>query len=180
MKLQDHLSQDRIFFLKKNKKNQAIRELVESTCARVPTLDRKATLQAVEDRESIVSSWVAPGIAIPHARLSDLNDFVVAIGLSREGIVYESVDGLPVHLLILILGDAGRADQHILLLAEVARTFRSDATRQAVLSAQSKSEIYRILQNPETLGREIKPSKTSGITELVPVSYTHLTLPTKA
>ena len=167
MKLQDHLSQDRIFFLKKNKKNQAIRELVESTCARVPTLDRKATLQAVEDRESIVSSWVAPGIAIPHARLSDLNDFVVAIGLSREGIVYESVDGLPVHLLILILGDAGRADQHILLLAEVARTFRSDATRQAVLSAQSKSEIYRILQNPETLGREIKPSKTSGITELV-------------
>ena len=167
MKLQDYLSQDRIFFLTKNKKSQAILELVELTCALVPALDRNRTVQAVEDRESIVSSWVAPGIAIPHARLPDLKDFVVSIGVSREGIVYESVDGQPVHLLILILGDVGRADQHILLLAEVARTFRLEATRQAVLSAQSKTQIYQILQNPETLTREILPSKTAGITELV-------------
>ncbi|MEE9307621.1 MAG: hypothetical protein V3V57_08900 [Spirochaetia bacterium] len=65
MKLQDHLSQDRIFFLKKSKKNAAIRELVELTCARVPTLERKATLQAVEDRESIVSSWAYPRDCYP-------------------------------------------------------------------------------------------------------------------
>jgi hypothetical protein len=52
MKFYDYLRSDRIFFLKESKKNQAIRELVEMTCARVPTLDRKETLQAVQDRIS--------------------------------------------------------------------------------------------------------------------------------
>ena len=74
MNLQDHLHQDRIFYLTQDKKIQAIRELVERTCERATALDCQQTRQAVEERESVVSSWVAPGIAIPHARLPDLNN----------------------------------------------------------------------------------------------------------
>jgi diadenylate cyclase len=167
MNLQNHLRQDRIFYLKEDRKIQAIRELVEHTCPHVPTLNCQRTLRAVEDRESVVSSWIAPGIAIPHARLPDLEDFVVSIGVSREGIEYESGDGKPVYLLILILGDARRADLHILLLAEVARTFRSEPIRQAIRSASSAQEIYRILQNPQTLTKAIEPAGSAGINEII-------------
>ena len=135
MNLRDHLREDLIFYLKEDGKTQAIRELVEHTCMRVPALEFRQTLQAVEDRENVVSSWVAPGIAIPHARLPNLRDFIVSIGVSRRGIQYESADGQPVYLLVLILGDADRADQHIQLLAEVARTFRSESIRQAIHAA---------------------------------------------
>jgi mannitol/fructose-specific phosphotransferase system IIA component len=120
----------------------------------------------VEDREKVVSSWVAPGIAIPHARLPNLRDFIVSIGVSREGIQYESVDGQPVYLLVLILGDADRADRHIQLLAEVARTFRSESTRQAVRAAESAQEIYRIIENPQILAGKIEPGAKAGINEI--------------
>ena len=52
MKLYDYLRSDRIFFLKKSKKNAAIRELVELTCAAVPVLEGETTLQTVQDRIS--------------------------------------------------------------------------------------------------------------------------------
>jgi diadenylate cyclase len=167
MNLRDHLHQDRIFYLKQTGKVQAIRELVEQTCRRVPALEFEQTLQAVEDRESVVSSWVAPGIAIPHARLADLDDFIVSIGISRNGIEYESGDGQPVYLLVLILGDARRADQHILLLAEVARTFRSESIRQAIRSAPSGQEVFRILRNPQILTTTVEPGVRSGINEIM-------------
>ena len=167
MNLQDHLQQDRIFYLKEQRKIQAIRELVEHTCALVPVLEYGQTLQAVEERESVVSSWVAPGIAIPHARLPNLEDFIISIGISRDGIEYESGDGQPVYLLVLILGAVRRAEQHILLLAEVARTFRSESIRRAVWSAPSAPEVFRILQNPQTLTQRIGPVGTAGISEFI-------------
>ncbi|MBN2552355.1 MAG: PTS sugar transporter subunit IIA [Spirochaetales bacterium] len=167
MNLQDHLSQDRVFHLEQRGKIQAIRELVELTCARLPALDRRQVLRAVEDRESVVSSWVAPGIAIPHARIPRLDDFVVAIGVSRNGIEYESADGRPVHLLVLILGDERQPDRHIQLLAQVARTLHSPATLRAVLSAASTAEIFRILGNPEALARKLEPSRTVEINQVI-------------
>jgi DNA integrity scanning protein DisA with diadenylate cyclase activity/mannitol/fructose-specific phosphotransferase system IIA component (Ntr-type) len=166
MNLRDHLREDLIFYLNQDGKTQAIRELVERTCTRIPALDCRQTLQAVEDRESVVSSWVAPGIAIPHARLPNLRGFIISIGVSREGIHYESVDGKPVHLLILILGEARSADRHIQLLAEVARTFRSESIRQAVRSAPSAHEIYQILENPQILTKKMEPGAKAGINEL--------------
>lgn len=166
MNLRDHLREELIFYLKQDRKTQAIRELVEYTCTRVPALERRQALQAVVDRENVVSSWVAPGIAIPHARLPNLRDFIVSIGVSREGIQYESVDGQPVYLLVLILGDADRADRHIQLLAEVARTFRSESTRQAIRAAGSAQEIYRIIENPQGLAGKIEPGAKAAINEV--------------
>jgi diadenylate cyclase len=167
MNLRDHLRKDLIFFLEEVRKSQAIRELVEHTCTRVSALECRQTLQAVEDRESVVSSWVAPGIAIPHARLPDLRNFIISIGVSREGIDYESVDGQPVYLLILILGDAHRADQHIQLLAEVARTFRSESVRRAVRSTRSTGEIHRILENPQIVAGKIEPAGRGNANQII-------------
>ena len=167
MNLQEHLHQERIFYLEQSRKIEAIRELVGHTCAGVPALDLQQTLQAVLDRESVVSSWVAPGIAIPHARLPQLQEFVVAIGVSRVGIEYESGVGQPVFLLILILGDARRADLHIQLLAEVARTFHSGAILGAIRSAPSAQDIYRILENPRILSDRTEPEGTADLNGII-------------
>jgi diadenylate cyclase len=165
MNLRDHLQEDLIFYLKQDRKIQAIQELVEHTCTCLPMLECRQTLQAVEDRESVVSSWVAPGIAIPHARLPKLNNFIISIGVSRQGIEYESADDQPVYLLIMILGEASQADRHIQLLAEVARTFRSESILQAIRSAPSAKEVYRILVNPQVPTSKIEPGARAGINE---------------
>jgi DNA integrity scanning protein DisA with diadenylate cyclase activity/mannitol/fructose-specific phosphotransferase system IIA component (Ntr-type) len=146
MEIGKFLSPRRVIFLESRNKADAIREIVETTCRTVAGLDTEAVYDAVWERESTVSSWIAPGIAIPHGRLNGLKGFIVAVGRSREGIVYESGDGQPVYLLFLILGNADEVNQHIMLLAEIARMMKTETVYARIMSAENEREIYDIIK----------------------------------
>jgi diadenylate cyclase len=145
MNLADCLSVQRIFTLRARRKESALRELVRATCGTLPGLEPATVEKAVWERERQVSSWIASGLAIPHGRLAGLGAFHVAVGRSRPGIDFGSPDGVLVHLLVLILGDAREPARHIALLAEVARALRDEGTREAVLRAGSRREARRII-----------------------------------
>jgi diadenylate cyclase len=143
--LSKYLTSRRVVFLRSRSKDGAIRELVHALCATIPDLDSMQIIRAIQERERMVSSWIAPGVAIPHARLSGWNGIAVAVGRSRKGIAFDSSDGNPVNLLILIVSDDRDPDQHIQLLAEIARTLRDLALKQLVLTARTSDEVYRLL-----------------------------------
>jgi diadenylate cyclase len=143
--LPKYLSPERIVSLRSRSKEGAIRELARALSRTVRGLDPEAVVRAIQEREKIVSSWVGPGIAIPHARLSRWDGIVVAVGRSRRGISYDSSDGNPVHLLILIVSDETDPDTHIMLLAEIARTLRDPALRQLITTARNGEEVFRLL-----------------------------------
>jgi DNA integrity scanning protein DisA with diadenylate cyclase activity/mannitol/fructose-specific phosphotransferase system IIA component len=102
-------------------------------------------VEAIREREKIVSSWVGQGLAIPHARLASGEGIAVAVGRSRRGISYDSGDGNPVNLLVLIVSDDSDPDAHIMLLAEIARTLRDLALRQLIMTARTGEEVHRLL-----------------------------------
>ncbi len=143
--LSQFLTPQRVVLLRSGTREGALRELVRAIARTVPGTDAESIVRAVQDRERIVSSWIAPGIAIPHARLADWNGVAVAVGRSRKGIPFDSSDGNPVNLLILIVSDDKDPDQHILLLAEIARTLRDLPLKQLVLTARTSDEVYRLL-----------------------------------
>ncbi len=146
MRFADYVSEERIFFLKSREKEESVRELVQATCATIADLDWEKAFSAVWEREALVSTWVAPGIAIPHGRLASIDDFTVALGISREGVPYESAGEKRVHLLILILGNAQEVDRYIALLAEVARTVKAEEIKRLILEAGSEREICEIIR----------------------------------
>jgi len=154
MNLAEYLSPQRIVFLRNRSKAGALREMVDALCRSTPELKRDKVLQAVLERERTVSSWIGPGIALPHARLPGLGTFLVALGRSRAGIHFDSGDGQPVHLLVLILGNAQDVDGHIMLLADVARTVRASSLVERVLTARSAAEIYRLVLSGGEIERE--------------------------
>ncbi len=154
MNLAEYLSPQRIIFLRNRSKAGVLREMVAAVCRSAPELRKDKVLEAVLERERTVSSWIAPGIALPHARLPGLDTFLVALGRSRAGIHFDSGDGQPVHLLVLILGGAQDVDGHIMLLADVARTIRSSALVERVLAARSAAEIYRLVLSGGEIQRE--------------------------
>jgi len=154
MNLAEYLSPQRIVFLRNRSKAGALREMVDAVCRSTPELKRDKVLQAVLERERTVSSWIGPGIALPHARLPGLGTFLVALGRSRAGIRFDSGDGQPVHLLVLILGNAQDVDGHIMLLADVARTVRASSLVERVLTARSAAEIYRLVLSGGEIERE--------------------------
>ncbi len=140
-----YLSPKRIVTLRSRSREGAIRELAAALTLEESSISTDAVIDAVRDREKIVSSWIAPGIAIPHARLPDLEGIEVAVGRSRSGVAWDSGDGDPVHLLFLIVSGEQDPDQHVLLLAEIARTLRDRALLQLVLTARSAAEAWRLL-----------------------------------
>ncbi|MEW5816249.1 MAG: diadenylate cyclase [Spirochaetota bacterium] len=163
MNLCEYLSPERIVFLKSRNKIDAIRELVETTCSSIPELNAENIFQAVLARESVVSSWVAPGIAIPHGRLPGLNKFILALGRSFEGVEYELGDGKPVYLIILILGDTRDVDRHIALMAEAARALGTDAIKEMILKTRSRNDIYNIIK---CRGEVAAETREGGLDEL--------------
>ncbi len=88
-------------------------------------LDPRAVEAVVVEREKTMSTGLTKGVAIPHGRLAGLKEPVVALGFSRMGIDFNSLDGSPVYLVVMILTPLEDADAQIHLLAEVARTFKS-------------------------------------------------------
>jgi diadenylate cyclase len=140
-----YLSPRRIISLRSRSREGAIRELASALAAKESHMDAETVITAVQNREKIVSSWIAPGVAIPHARLPGIDGIEIAVGRSRPGVGWDSGDGDPVHLIFLIVSGEEDPDQHVLLLAEIARTLRDRALMQLVLTARSAAEAWRLL-----------------------------------
>jgi diadenylate cyclase len=140
-----YLTPERVVFLRSRSREGAMRELAERLVRTTPGLELDTVLEAVRERERMISSWIAPGIAIPHARVSGPEGASVVVGRSRQGIAWDSGDGEPVHLIILIASDDRDPDGHLQLLSEIAKTLRDLALKQLILTARSAVEVHRLL-----------------------------------
>jgi diadenylate cyclase len=143
--LSRYLTPERVVFLRSRTREGAVRELAVRLARTLPGIDADRVFAAIRERERLVSSWVGPGIAIPHARLSGMDGACVVVGRSRQGVAWDSGDGDPVRLVILIASDERDPDGHLQLLAEIARTLRDLALKQLVLTARSAAEVHRLL-----------------------------------
>ena len=157
MDIAEFVSPESITLLRSRTKEKALREMVEAVCTGNPSLDSDVVYEAILKRESTISSWISPGIAIPHARLPGLGEFIVGVGRSREGVVYDSVDGKPVHLFFMILGDERQPDRHILLLAGIARLLKESEVQERLLSATSEKDILEVIRGSRA-SMELKPA----------------------
>ena len=132
-------------------KTEAIERLVDALAAggRVQPPQRKAVVDALLSRENIASTGMEHGIAIPHATVDVLDDAVGALGISPEGIPFQSTDGLPSRLIVLLVIPRKIIHRHIQTIAGVARLFSYDDLRDAILRATSAGEILRLIKSEE-------------------------------
>jgi nitrogen PTS system EIIA component len=146
--IKSYLSPDRVADLKSSSKDGAIMELV-ALCAGSPAVEDAEKLQeAIFEREGIMSTGIGLGIAIPHAKIPSVRDFVVAIGRARDGIDFTSLDQKPVQIVVLIAGPSREQQRYLEILAGVTLRLKSDEVREAVLSAESPEEIIAVLSSP--------------------------------
>ena len=98
MKIADYLDSRLIAFLDVETRDEAINVLIDllNQAGKLP--DREAFRQAIFHREEIVSTGIGMGVAFPHAKIADLDDFFVAVGLLEKGIDWNALDGAPVRI----------------------------------------------------------------------------------
>jgi diadenylate cyclase len=137
------LDPTRVALLSEEDKERAITTLVNLVVDSIPGIDRERLLEAVRSRESQISSRVAPGIAIPHAVLPEIDGAHVALGLSTEGIPWDAADDSQVHLVVLL---ASNEEQHLQQLTAVARALKDQGFVSSLLQAKGKDDLIRRLR----------------------------------
>jgi mannitol/fructose-specific phosphotransferase system IIA component (Ntr-type) len=112
-------------------------------------LDRDDTLEAVLLRERIQSTGTGAGIAIPHGKCNAVKELVLAIGIAHEPIEFNSIDGKPVTILILLVSPADQTGPHIQALATISRLMLNEEFRQQLEKVTSADEVYVLLNDQE-------------------------------
>ena len=104
---------------------------------------------ALVEREKSMSTGMENGTAIPHCCVDLINETVVSLGISREGIDFDSIDRKPTQLIILLVTPKNKTKMHIKTLAEIAKLLNHEASRKRLMESQSPSETLRIIQEEE-------------------------------
>ena len=146
MPLKDYLAEDCVCFLSGTTKAEALSQLVHLLVERDAGVDRRELARAISRREKLMSTGIGLGIAVPHVRLPEVPRPILAVGLHRDGIPdYESLDGKPVHIVVMIAAGKGQHVAYIQLLAEITRILKNEGIRERILRAPSTAEIHKLL-----------------------------------
>ena len=131
--------------LKGTTKSEIIDEMVDILYKNGKLNDREEYKQEILKREAQSSTGMEEGIAIPHGKTKAVKIPTVAIGISKKGVDYESLDGEPSHLFFMIAAPENSNDSHIELLSKITTLLLEDDIRESLLNAKSKEEVLDIL-----------------------------------
>ena len=95
----------------------------------------RAVLDALADREAVLSTGIGLGIAVPHVRHAHVPLEVMRVGRSREGLAFDAIDGKPVHAVFTILMPSGNHRRHVEVLGAIAASLKDTARRKGVFAA---------------------------------------------
>lgn len=146
MKISEFLLQEAVSSdLESSGKLDVLSELGKLLAKVCPSADEKEIISALVERERLATTGIGDGVAIPHAKTDKLTEIRGAVGISRTGIPFDSVDGKPVHIFIALLAPQGVASDHLKALARISKLVREPEFRQRLLSTQSASELFDVI-----------------------------------
>ncbi|MYK40065.1 MAG: PTS sugar transporter subunit IIA [Gemmatimonadetes bacterium] len=150
MNLLDILSLESIIVdLKGESKEEIITELVNSLPVGDAIIDRDQALQAVLDREKIMSTGIGDGIAIPHGKSAAVTELVAAMGTQRRGMDFDALDGEPAYVFFLLVSPTNISGPHIKALARISRLLKNEEFKKKLIDANSAEEIIATIEAAE-------------------------------
>lgn len=147
MTLSSHLNEDRIKVpLDSLDKPGILRELCLLLATAADALDRLDEIhRVVVAREALLSTGVGSGIALPHGKCAGLARLEIVAGTTREPVDFESVDGVPVQLVVMMVGPPSAAGYHVKTLGHISRTLRDERLRASLSGAEDASQFRRLI-----------------------------------
>ena len=135
--------------LSADSKEGIIRELVESLEEGESISNRDKVLQAVLERENIMSTGIGDGIAIPHGKSDAVVNLTAALGTHKRGVEFEALDGEPAFVFFLLVSPANVSGPHIKALARISRLLKNDDFKKSLIEATTADEIVAAIEKEE-------------------------------
>jgi PTS system nitrogen regulatory IIA component len=105
----------------------------------------KLVQSCLQDRESLGSTGLGKGVAIPHGRVKSLTKAHIAFIRTKNGIEFNAPDGAPVRVLVIMLVPDAATQTHLEILSQVAQTLSDSSTKELLFSESSPDNIYQLL-----------------------------------
>jgi nitrogen PTS system EIIA component len=123
-------------------KREILFEMVETLRKAKLIDDVDSVVEIIMERESLGSTGIGDGVAIPHGKMKKLNTILCVAGRSREGVNFDAVDRQPVHIFFLVLAPEDSASLHLKVLSRISKILRDQSFRNKILKLSDAHEIY--------------------------------------
>ena len=144
------LKQSHVFMeLKENDKTKLLEELIHEIKKRDLISNEKVILDEILKRESLGSTGLEKGIAIPHALTDEVKEPFLALSVLKNGVDFEAVDGMPTYVIFLLLGEKKNPGNQLKILAHICRLIKEASFIQNIREAKSADDICAILEEEE-------------------------------
>lgn len=132
--------------INKNKKEEVIEELVDLINSNTNLVENKEEfIKGIMERESIGSTCIGMGIALPHTRLDGIKDIVVAFGIMENPIEFDSIDMEPIKIVVLVGAPKEKTKEYLKVLSDFAKIFRNRKYREAIKSSKDQLDMVEAL-----------------------------------
>lgn len=144
-----HYFEPGLFFtdLRSSTKDGALKELTDRIARGHGVRDPELLLEMLKRRESLGSTGIGKGVAIPHGRSLAISELRVLFAVSKRGIDFDAIDDEPVHIFFLIVAPPqDKHNEYLPLLGKIAELVKEKKVRDRLLEVQAYEELREILE----------------------------------
>lgn len=135
--------------LQASEKQDILRELVDVLAGVKDIGDKKLILKALLERESLGSTGIGQGIAIPHGKTDKVSELISVLAISKKGVNFEALDGEPVYIFFLLVAPKDAAGPHLKALAQISRMLRDTYFCDLLRRCESTEQVYDLIRKEE-------------------------------
>ena len=137
--------------LEAENKYEAIDELVDLLVENheIPLTLRDHVVDVVIEREKSLSTGMEYGIALPHGSTDAVDDIIGALGISRRGLPFDSLDGKSTHIVILLVLPKNKFQAHVRTFGGIAHLMSNASLRQALQNAPNSQTVIELIEKEE-------------------------------
>jgi mannitol/fructose-specific phosphotransferase system IIA component (Ntr-type) len=130
-------------------REEALQRIVHEAAAKGLIKDEAEVFGKLLERESIQTTAVGNGIAIPHCFTDEISDLVIIVARAPGGLEFDSFDGKPIRVVFLLMGNRQEHSLHLKALARIARLVKSTEFIDKIVSAGSVQDMVRAFDEEE-------------------------------
>ncbi len=106
-------------------------------------------VQAILEREKLGSTGIGRGIAVPHTKHPSVQDIVGTVGVSSEGVAFESLDGEKVQLFFMLISPLDRRNDHLKALENISKQLQDDTFCRFLKQSKTAEDVQQILEEAD-------------------------------
>ena len=132
-------------------KESVIREMVDALVKanKIASKDSDDIVKAIIKREELGSTGIGRGVAVPHTKHPSVDRLVGTVGVSPDGVDFDSLDGEKVQLLFILISPPDRPGDHLRALENISRQLRENMFCKFLKESKTCEDVGQLLSESD-------------------------------